>query len=310
MMWKDFFYFTKSERRGIIVLLLLVVAVFSIPAILSSWKETTPVPSNGSDEFEKEYLDFIASVREMDSGKDSLKKKWSTTYPRQEVRLAFFDPNTADSLTFLSLGLPSWMAGNILRYRSKQGRFRQPDDFRKIYGLTEEQFQTLRPYIRIAEVPRPEVVDVDTTSLLTVSFARRDTVFKYPSGTLVSLNEADTTELKKIPGIGSAIARMIVSYRKRLGAFHRIEQLQDIHLKVEPLRSWFRIDTTLISRININRAGVERMMRHPYINYYQARTIVEHRKKKGELKTLRQLALYEEFTPADLERMAPYICFE
>lgn len=43
--------------------------------------------------------------------------------------------------------------------------------------------------------------------------------YKYPEGTLVDLSEADTTELKKIPGIGSGIARMIVAYRKRLGGF-------------------------------------------------------------------------------------------
>ena len=51
-------------------------------------------------------------------------------------------------------------------------------------------------------------------------------------------------------------------------------------------------------------------MHHPYINYYQARVIVEYRKKKGRLKNLKQLSLYEEFTSADLERIEPYICYD
>lgn len=92
-------------------------------------------------------------------------------------------------------------------------------------------------------------------------------------GTVISLNQADTTELKKIPGIGSSIARMIVNYRKKLGAFYRIEQLQEIHLKVEKLRPWFSIAPDEIRRINLNKASVERMMHHPYINYYQARVL-------------------------------------
>ena len=117
-------------------------------------------------------------------------------------------------------------------------------------------------------------------------------------------------ELKKIPGIGSSIARMIVNYRERLGGFFRIEQLQEIHLKAEKLRPWFSIDTHQTRRINVNKAGMERMMHHPYINYYQARVIVEHRKKKGRLKSLKQLSLYEEFTSADLERIEPYICYD
>ena len=38
--------------------------------------------------------------------------------------------------------------------------------------------------------------------------------------------------------------------------------------------------------------------------------LVEYRKKKGILKSLKQLSLYEEFTPQDLERISHYICFE
>ena len=170
----------------------------------------------------------------------------------------------------------------------------------------EEQYQTLLPYIRIAEKIRSK----DTVRLLTIQNVRKDTVFKYQPGTVISLNQADTTELKKIPGIGSSIARMIVNYRKKLGAFYRIEQLQEIHLKVEKLRPWFSIDPDEIRRINLNKASVERMMHHPYINYYQARVIVEYRKKKGRLKSLKQLSLYEEFTSADLERIEPYICYD
>ena len=82
-----------------------------------------------------------------------------------------FDPNTADSTTFLSLGLPSWMIKNILHYRHKQGKFRHPEDFRKIYGLTEEQYQTLHPYIQITEDFSSK--DKDTTRLLTVQSIQR-----------------------------------------------------------------------------------------------------------------------------------------
>ena len=88
-----------------------------------------------------------------------------------------------------------------------------------------------------------------------------------------------------------------------------IEQLEEIRLKVEKLRSWFSVDATQIHRININKASVERMMHHPYINFYQAKVIAEYRKKKGILKSLKQLSLYEEFTPIDLERIEPYICY-
>ncbi len=121
---------------------------------------------------------------------------------------------------------------------------------------------------------------------------------------------ADTAELKKIPGIGSGIARLIVGYRQRLGGFYQIEQLKDIHLDVRQLQTWFSIKPEDIRRINLNRSSVDRLRSHPYINFYQAKAIVEYRKKKGSLTSLKPFTLYEEFTEADLERINHYVCFE
>lgn len=309
-MWKDFFYFTKTERQGIIVLVVLVIGAYAIPRLLQAFSQ--PEKTNPAEQVkaEKEYSDFISSVKKLKPGKkypDYTNNRSSAVHPKKEIRLATFDPNMADSTTFLSLGLPSWIASNILRYRNRQGRFRRPEDFRKIYGLTEEQYRTLLPYIRIAEEP----ISPDTSRLLVVqATAQHDTLMKYHPGIIIDLNQADTTELKKIPGIGSRIAQSIVNRRRLLGGFYQIEQLEEIRLKVEKLRSWFSVDATQIHRININKASVERMMHHPYINFYQAKVIAEYRKKKGKLRDLKQLALYEEFTSADFERIMPYICYD
>ncbi|WP_368126520.1 ComEA family DNA-binding protein, partial [Bacteroides faecis] len=289
-MWKDFFYFTKTERQGIIVLVVLVIGAYAIPRLLQAFSQ--PEKTNPAEQVkaEKEYSDFISSVKKLKPGKkypDYTNNRSSAVHPKKEIRLATFDPNMADSTTFLSLGLPSWMASNILRYRNRQGRFRRPEDFRKIYGLTEEQYRTLLPYIRIAEEP----ISPDTSRLLVVqATAQHDTLMKYHPGIIIDLNQADTTELKKIPGIGSRIAQSIVNRRRLLGGFYQIEQLEEIRLKVEKLRSWFSVDATQIHRININKASVERMMHHPYINFYQAKVIAEYRKKKGKLRDLKQLA--------------------
>ena len=309
-MWKDFFYFTKTERQGIIVLVVLVIGAYALPRLLQAFSQPEKTDPAEQVKAEKEYSDFISSVKKLKPGKkypDYTNNRSSAVHPKKEIRLATFDPNMADSTTFLSLGLPSWMASNILRYRNRQGRFRRPEDFRKIYGLTEEQYRTLLPYIRIAEEP----TSPDTSRLLVVqATAQHDTLMKYHPGIIIDLNQADTTELKKIPGIGSRIAQSIVNRRRLLGGFYQIEQLEEIRLKVEKLRSWFSVDATQIHRININKASVERMMHHPYINFYQAKVIAEYRKKKGKLRDLKQLALYEEFTSADFERIMPYICYD
>ena len=69
-----------------------------------------------------------------------------------------FDPNEADSTQLLRLGLAPFQVRSIYRYRAKGGRFSTKDDFRRVYRLTNEQWEHLSPLIRIA--PKYRLVDV------------------------------------------------------------------------------------------------------------------------------------------------------
>lgn len=311
-MWKDFFYFARSEKQGIIVLAVLICVIILGGTGLSMYRQMQePVHS---DSFDEDYKQFIASLKERDSIKNTAWQKRDNYYrpkeKEQPVILAPFDPNTADSITFRQMGLPGWMAKNILSYRNKGGKFRTPEDLRKIYGLTEEQYSVLLPYIYISEKYQRK----DTIRILTEQriYPKADSlrVFKYPAGTVIALNTVDTTELKKIPGIGSAYAKRIVNYRRQLGGFYDIKQLQEISLNPEEFAGWFSIESGETTRINLNKVSAERLKAHPYFNFYQAKAIIEHRKRKGNLKRLEQIAFYDEFTDDDLERMRYYVCFE
>ena len=313
---KTFFYFTRSERRGILLLCTLILLVSGGTQVYRHWQEKASRPSAEERaeqlRMQQEEEDFLATIQEEEEkGRARHRYPEDTGFrPGKPALTPFpFDPNRADSLTLRRLGLPGWMARNIVRYRERGGRFRHPDDFRKIYGLTDEQYAALEPYIRIA----PQDTARPAPPRLYTAQTERDTLarpYKYPAGTVIELNRTDTTELKKIPGIGSGIARLITGYRQRLGGFYALEQLREIDLDPEPLRPWLRIDTTAIRRLNLNRVSVDRLRRHPYFNFYQARAIVEWRKKHGPLRNLKVFALYEEFTEADFERMRHYVCFE
>ena len=134
--------------------------------------------------------------------------------------------------------------------------------------------------------------------------------FKYPEGTLVDVNSADTAELKKIPGIGSGIAGGIVRYRERLGGFYALSQLEEVKHVTPGLLKWFKLENDSIRKLEINKASLDKLRAHPYLTFYQAKVIVEHRRKKGQIKSLSQLALYEEFTEKDLERLSAYVSFD
>ncbi len=311
--FKEYFYFSRRERRGILVLTAAIIVVFLTGQFYPYLRRQSLSHEERLRQTAAvaEYEAFLASIEE----KEPEWKRRSIPYAAKHSSTLTpfpFNPNTADSALFRQLGLPGWMAHNILHYRRKGGKFRKEEDFKKIYGLTEEQYQTLSPYIRIA--PEDTVKD---TRRIHLFLAEHDSTaspksiqYKYPAGTVVDLNLADTTELKKIPGIGSHIARLITGYRQRLGGFYSIEQLQDIHLDYRPLQSWFHVDPQKIRPINLNRSGVEKLRNHPYINFYQAKAFVEYRKKNGMLRNLKPFVLYEEFSEADLEKIAHYVCFE
>lgn len=291
-MWKDFFYYSKSERRAVYVLFILI-ALFLIGILWMPEPEVVAlneeVPELQPEEASREV--YHAPV----------------TKEASMVLLSAFDPNLADSIELSRLGLSSYVVRNILKYRQKGGRFRTVASFARVYGLTEEKFKELEPYIQIAASDVREVRPIDT---VVVEKKVEKKVFKYPEGTTVDVNVADTAELKKIPGIGSGIAKAIVAYRNRLGGFYSLEQLGEIEYMTPSLMKWFKLDATSIRPLNINEAGLDKLRAHPYLNYYQAKIILEHRKKKGQIKSLSQLALYEEFTEKDLERLSAYISFD
>jgi DNA uptake protein ComE-like DNA-binding protein len=287
--FKEFFYYSKLERRGVLLMILLIILGI---ALIHKINHSAEVEVVCEDSLTMMAVDTIAASV----------KRVERINRRGVVSLRTFDPNTADSATFVSLGLRPWMASNIMKYRLKGGRFRRVEDFAKVYGLSTGQFDTLRPYIVIADDDKSEVKSL-------IIEEHRDTVYKYPEGTLLPINSSDTTELKKIPGVGSGIAKMIVGYRNRLGGYYSLEQLSEIHLRVDILRNWLVMDSVTIRRININRSGVDYMRHHPYINFYQAKAIREYRKRNGDIRSLNTLRMMSEFSEADIDRLSHYIRF-
>lgn len=184
--FKDFLYFSRGERRGILVLIIGIILIF-LSGYIYSFRQNSRQLSEEESRIQatalKEYDNFIGSVREQEKNENSRFKK-SERYKKRTVVLAPFDPNRTDSVTFRRLGLPAWMAKNILRYRSKGGKFRKAEDFKKVYGLTEEQYQTLSPYIYFTA----EDTIRKATSLLTLQQTPKDSIYKYPAGTVLNLN--------------------------------------------------------------------------------------------------------------------------
>jgi DNA uptake protein ComE-like DNA-binding protein len=129
------------------------------------------------------------------------------------------------------------------------------------------------------------------------------------------LNSADTTQLKTIYGIGTVIARRIVTYRSNLGGFIEFNQLYEV----------WGLDSTVVVRLAeksviapdftpnklaINRCSEQELARHPYVRTKVARAIVNYRLQHGDFVStddLRKINIIEEKI---FLRIEPYITLD
>jgi DNA uptake protein ComE-like DNA-binding protein len=308
-MWKNFFYFSKGQRTGIIVLIVLIVMSISAIYLLPVFFPTTE--KDGSA-----FLNEVETFKKSLVSRDSIRRaEWKhqneesqlqyeqnyKTFPYKKslepYSLFTFDPNNTDSTGFVQLGLKPFIASNILKYRRAGGRFKTKEEFGKVYGILPEKFKELEPFIAIAEIKQV---------LVEKPVKRTDLI--------VDLNSADTTLLMQIKGIGRGYAKGIVRFRQQTGGFISVDQLSEIYgMRPEnmgKIRPFCKVNPDLVQKIKVNIATAERFKSHPYFNFYQAKALYELRRRKGKLKDISELNGLSEFTPEAIQKLKPYLSFE
>lgn len=295
-----YFVMTAEQWLGVVVLVVLVVGTLMVVKRFQPPKEDETVWVN--DSTKSQFADYQEK-------QDSIRKaQWRRQRDTIAIRMQVFDPNTADSSTLVHLGFKPWQAKNMVKYRAAGGKYRKPEDLKKLYGMTDSMYQALTPYIYIA---REEVDSVAVDSL------RKDSLPRWKEenkDTILNLRTADTVELKMIHGIGSYRARQIVRYREQLGGFVSVEQVLEAkgmeNVDADSLLAHFWIDSLKIEPMNVNSVGVQRLSRHPYLRFEQAQAIYELRRKKIRLDSIQQLQQIECISAETLEKIAPYLNFD
>ncbi|SFG05296.1 helix-hairpin-helix domain-containing protein [Prevotella sp. KH2C16] len=303
MKFKEFFYFSKSDRAALLVLLAVGILAFLLIYGIGRLNDKTDPVSTDSQNLRKMPVSSRKPTRSREA------QYYYAAPERKEERFSF-DPNTADSTQLLRLGLQPWQVRAIYHYRAKGGIFRKKTDFARLYGLTVKQYRELEPYIKISSDYLP-AAEVYAEKNKKVPFHRDSIRFheKFGPTERILLNRADTSQLKKVPGIGSYFARQVVNYRNRLGGFYSLDQLAEIDdFPMESVK-YMILDAESIRKINLNKLTLNQLKRHPYINFYQAREICDYRRLKGPLRSLDDLRLLKDFPREAIERLRPYAEF-
>lgn len=264
---------------------------------------------------------FYTSVKkDTESAEANLTKTDDTHVTNnKKIKLFYFDPNTADYNTFLSLGLKQNTARAIINYRKAGGVFHSPTDLSRIYTLADSDYLRIAPYVRIKaskheyiykknserqsrNTPHPSDDRVLTRN-------ENYTSYKLRHGQKIDINTADSTLLQRIPGIGPYYAHKIIRYRNRLGGFVSISQIKEICGIPDDIEQWLSLKNINIARLQVNHSTFGQLLRHPYLSYEQVVAIFNHRKVYGAIHKLDDLANYTAFSQTDFVRLAPYLDF-
>lgn len=298
--------FSSSDRDAVVVLVLVIVVSIVLFPLLSeqNYGGTRSLKNSRAQEFKKS-----------EGTKDSILNV------QFSINLRPFDPNTASEAQLLSLGLSRRQVRNVLKYRSRGGRYHVKEDFARVYGLTLEKYRQLEPYITIApQVMAADVVkseksnrnNQNTYSSLPKDsslFTLRSSLNKLRFGETVDINTADTTMLKRIPGIGSYYAMRIVELRKRRQMFSSPEELLSIREFPETALEYMTASQDF-PVIYINLWSQKQLSAHPLLNYTQARDIINLRRLSGTITRATDLAALPSFNAKIVERITPFLRYD
>ena len=221
-------------------------------------------------------------------------KKEISNNIKKDIAYFEFDPNTISKAEWKKLGFKDWQIKTIFNYKAKGGSWKIKADVKKIYGLSENDYNKLSPYILLPETTQKTV------------YSKKDYSKK------VNINTANAQELTNLKGVNSEkYAAIIIKYRTSLGGFISKEQLKEVWNLSEDTYNGFIKQIELGSnsqhQININKTTIEKLKTHPYINWKAANAIIKYKKANGEYSKVEDLKKIHLINSDTYLKIKPYL---
>jgi competence protein ComEA len=304
---RDYFTFTRSERNGILVLLLIILVLLISLQIIPYFYNRTQVDYSS---FENEIDQFISSVKEKDSSGSNIGNSNNIIISGEYFP---FNPNEVSESDLLKMGIPNKVAHAWVNYISKGGKFIDKEDVKKVWGLKDSVYQKLIPFINIPKASKDQNISNSYTQNGKTNYAawNNKSSFSDKKDNSIELNSADSAGFCALPGIGSGFTKRILKYRDLLGGYIAKEQLLEVfgftaemYSKIENL---VYVETSSIKKMNLNKCEFKQLIRHPYCTKEIVNKILEYRKIQGKITNIQDLVKDRMLTQEQCNKLVPYI---
>lgn len=302
-MFKDFFSWSKNERRGIMLLssLLILLTLGDVFFNRISVKEEYVIHPDSLQLYSE-------MLREMEKQDD---EPITTSYPdlpteEEKKTREKFDPNTLNTKGWVELGFSEKQSEALIRYKNSLGGFKKKDDLKNSYVISEAKFSELEKWIFIEEKSSESRPSNKIQHPIEEAYLEKNK--KILS---LDLNECDSLSLLELKGIGPFYAGKIIAYREQLGGYITKDQLLEIWkfdaVKMDQIADQIYISNPVLVQMNINSDSINLLKKHPYIRWNLAKAIVNYRKQHGDYSRIEDLNQLEMMNDSLFDKLYPYL---
>jgi DNA uptake protein ComE-like DNA-binding protein len=288
---KSHFQFSKKQRNGIFVLILILIGLQCIYVFVDFSEETLTIPQNELERYRAE-VDSLRLI-ELENSKPKI-------FP--------FNPNYITDYKGYTLGMTNQEIDRLLEFRKTDRWVNSTKDFQNITKISDSLLAVISPHFKFPEWvtnPKPKQDNYNNT------FSNNDT--PKTDQQKIDLNEASAIQLQKVYGIGVKTSERIIKYRNKFeGGFSADAELIEVwglsHEVIKRIKNDFTVKTPRkIMRFNINTATRDELVKIPHIDYEIANNIIEERVLREGFKFLNDLTKVEQFPLNKLEIIKLYL---
>ena len=285
--FKSHFVFNRSQRNGIFLLLLLIIALQVGYFFIDFSSEAT---------VSLEQKERIAAFQKQI---DSLKKQNSL---KDSTKVFPFNPNYITDYKGYTLGMSVEQIDRLHAYRATDQWVNTAEEFQRVTGVSDSMLKKMAPLFTFPEWAKSSQERTATT--------RKNSL---PSEKL-DINHATPEELQEINGVGVVLSQRIVNYRESIGGFNHEIQLNDVYglspEVVERISSRFTVVEPVVKKQDVNSISVISLSELPYFNYELARKVVSYRDSNGKIRSFEDLADIKGFPRDKIARIKLYLSID
>ncbi len=289
---RQFMLYTRAQRRAVIALVVLILAVLCSIRAYHYYIMRQPVAADST--LRREVAEAAIHHDHEDDSAETEAPDEAAPISKNATGLFYFDPNKIGVPEWLRLGLTEKQGNGIERYKAKGGTFRVAADLNRLYSLTDSDKARLIPYVRI------------TTAGIQHS-EERTRAHSAP----IEINTADSAAFESLWGIGGVLSVRIIRYREALGGFYSVDQVGEVRgisdTVFAAIRPRLSVNAALVHKLHLNTDDYETLRRHPYLHARLAKAITGYRERQGDFQRIEQLKEFQAVPQEVYDRLVPYL---